>query len=101
MIRKPTDKPPVGFVASIPVRIQAEWNRNYAHLAGVPLNLVYLGVRPPTDDGGPPRLASACYWFDPGTYREDEATRELWYVTVALCARCEAEEIAALEADDG
>jgi len=80
MISKPTDKPPLRFVASIPGRIEAEWNRNYAHLAGFPLNLVYLGVRPPTSGGGPPRLVSACYWFDPGTYREDETTRELWYV---------------------
>ena len=80
MISKPADKPPVGFVASLPVRIQAEWNPKYAHLAGFPLNLVYVGLRPPTSGDGPPRLATACYWFDPGTYREDEATRELWYV---------------------
>jgi len=81
MISKPTDKPPLRFVASLPVRIEAEWNPKYAHLAGFPLNLVYLGVRPPTSGDGPPRLVSACYWFDPGTYREDEAIRELWYVT--------------------
>ncbi len=69
------------FIANIPVQIVAEWNPRYAHLAGFPLNLMYTSLR---DSGGqgPARAAAACYWFDPGTYREDEQRREMLYVSL-------------------
>jgi len=67
------------FIANIPVQIEAEWDPRYAHLVGFPLNLLYTGLR---DSGGQDqaRPAAACYWFDPGTYRENEQRREMLYL---------------------
>jgi hypothetical protein len=67
------------FIANIPVQIEAEWNPRYAHLAGFPLNLMYTGLRD-VDGQDQARPAAACYWFDPGTYREDELWREMLYL---------------------
>jgi hypothetical protein len=66
------------FIANIPFQIEAEWNREFAYLAGFPVQLVYTGMRA-ARTGGAPRVATACYWFDPGTYREDELVREMRY----------------------
>ena len=70
---------PVAFIANIPAQIEAHWNPRYAYLAGFPLNLLYGGVRA-GDGEGHPRPTATCYWFDPGTYREDEQVREMLYV---------------------
>jgi hypothetical protein len=78
MTRQRTNKEPFTFIANIPMPIEAEWNRQYAYLAGFPLNLVYSGQRT-AHAGEAPHVAAACYWFDPGTYREDEVIREMWY----------------------
>jgi hypothetical protein len=66
------------FIANIPIQIEARWNREFAYLAGFPLNLVYSGQRA-AHAGEAPHVAAACYWFDPGTYREDELIREMLY----------------------
>jgi hypothetical protein len=60
----------------IPHQIEAEWNPNYAYLAGFPLNLMYIGMRE-GDDGA--RLVSCTYWFDPGTYCEQAQRRMMDY----------------------
>jgi hypothetical protein len=68
----------VAFIANIPVQIEAHWDPRYAHLAGFPLNLLYTGVRASEGDMAP-RPTASCYWFDPGTYREDAQVREMLY----------------------
>lgn len=62
----------------IPYPIEADWDLAAAHLAGFPLNIVYSDVRP--DDTGVRERFVACYWFDEGTYREDDTVREMMYV---------------------
>ncbi|MBP1688508.1 MAG: hypothetical protein H6Q33_4651 [Deltaproteobacteria bacterium] len=62
----------------IPYRIEADWDPVATHLAGFPLNIVYSDVRP--DDTGVRERFIACYWFDEGSYREDETIREMMYV---------------------
>lgn len=76
----------------IPHQIDAEWDPRFAYLAGFPLNLMYMGAR---DVDGRPELASCCYWFDPGTYTENEGRREMWYFAehespYRLCVSCDA-----------
>ena len=39
---------------------------------------MYTGLRA-SDAGALPHTAAACYWFDPGTYREDDQIREMLY----------------------
>jgi len=63
----------------IPYRIEAEWDPAGAHMAGFPLNIVFSDMRP--DDSGVRERFVACYWFDEGTYREDDTVREMRYVS--------------------
>jgi hypothetical protein len=79
MTTRRATREPTTFIANIPVQIQAEWDPDYAHLAGFPLNIVYTGLRN-SEGQDQPRPAAACYWLDPGTYREDEQRREMLYV---------------------
>ncbi len=67
----------IHFIANIPHQIEADWNPRYAHLAGFPLNLMFTGIR--KQRAGPPHIIAACYWFDPGTYLEDEEVRQMTY----------------------
>jgi hypothetical protein len=69
----------ISFIANIPHQIEADWNPRYAHLAGFPLNIMFTGIRKQPD--GSTRFVAACYWFDPGTYQEDEATKQMTYVS--------------------
>ncbi|HET6180269.1 MAG TPA: hypothetical protein VFE61_25330, partial [Candidatus Sulfotelmatobacter sp.] len=59
-----SDDREIVFIANIPQQIEADWNENYAHLAGFPLNIMFTGVRQQAD--GSKRMVAACYWFDPG-----------------------------------
>jgi hypothetical protein len=72
------------FIANIPQQIEADWNPRYAHLAGFPLNIMFTGIR--KQPGGTPHIIAACYWFDPGTYQEDEAIRRMTYVSRTDCS---------------
>jgi len=67
------------LTANIPSQIDAGWNPRYAYLSGFPLNLLYTGLRA-ASAGGAPRVAAACYWFAPVTYREDAHIREMQYL---------------------
>ena len=73
----------ISFIANIPQQIEADWNPQYAHLAGFPLNIMFTGIR--KQRAGTPRTIAACYWFDPGTYQEDEATKRMTYVSRTDC----------------
>lgn len=64
------------LVGSIPWRIESDWGPLAAVLAGFPVSLLYAAVH---DAGGAPAVAVCSYWFDPGTYTEDAAHREMWY----------------------
>ena len=69
----------ISFIANIPHQIEADWNPRYAHLAGFPLNIMFTGIRHQPD--GSTRFVAACYWFDPGTYQEDKATKQMTYLS--------------------
>ena len=69
----------ISFIANIPHRIEAGWNPRYAHLAGFPLNIMFTGIR--KQRGRTPYAIAACYWFDPGTYQEDKATKRMTYLS--------------------
>jgi hypothetical protein len=69
----------IDFIANIPQQIEADWNENYAHLAGFPLNIMFTGIRQEQD--GSTRMVAACYWFDPGSYREDKVQRQMTYTS--------------------
>jgi hypothetical protein len=73
------DEKELGFIANIPHAIEADGNGEHAHLAGFPLNIMYTGIRKQAD--GSNRMVAACYQFDPRTYREDEAKRQMIYVS--------------------
>ena len=77
-MRKPRDGE-ISFIANIPHQIEADWHPRYAHLAGFPLNIMFTGIR--KQSGGTPHIIAACYWFDPGTYQEDEATKRMTYLS--------------------
>lgn len=78
IIRQGSSSRRTGFFASVPWPIEANWSPRYAHLAGFPVTLMYSGLRT-TGEADPSRLVSSIYWFDPGSYREDETTRTLDY----------------------
>jgi hypothetical protein len=69
----------ISFIANIPHQIEADWNPRYAHLAGFPLNIMFTGIR--KQQGGTSHVVAACYWFDPGTYQENEEKRQMTYVS--------------------
>jgi hypothetical protein len=45
---------------------------------------MFTGIR--KQPGGTPHIIAACYWFDPGTYQEDEAIRRMTYVSRTDCS---------------
>jgi hypothetical protein len=67
------------FIANIPHQIEADWNPRYAHLAGFPLNIMFTGIR--KQGGGRSHMIAACYWFEPGSYQENEEERQMTYVS--------------------
>jgi hypothetical protein len=70
----------IAFVAYIPQQIDPSWDAKWGpKLAGFPLNIAY--VRGPNREASASRFAPVCYWFDPGTYREDSQRREMRYFT--------------------
>src|SRR5262249_15664963 len=74
----PFTVPPISvpMLAPIPHQIEAEWNPDFAHLVGFPLNLMYARIS--AAEGG--ELPMTCtYWFDPGTYDESEEHRAMSY----------------------
>jgi hypothetical protein len=73
------DEGELGFIANLPQAIEADGNDEYPHLAGFPLNIMFTGIRQQPD--GSNRMVAACYWFDPGTYREDKAKKQMTYVS--------------------
>ena len=76
-MKKPGDGE-IYFIANIPHQIEVDWDKRYAHLAGFPLNIMFTGLR--KQQNGTQQFISACYWFDPGTYPEDEVKRQMRYV---------------------
>lgn len=71
----------IAFVACVPQQIDPSWDAKWGpKLAGFPLNIAY--VRGPNREASASRFAPVCYWFDPGTYREDSQRREMRYFTM-------------------
>ena len=65
------------WIMNIPYQIEADCGDDLAHrLAGFPLNIMYTGFRRSRLGG---RLEACCYWFDPGSYLEDDKKREMNY----------------------
>lgn len=65
------------FLMNVPHQIQADWDSDFAPvLAGFPVNILYSGIRQ-TQSGND--AVSCCYWFDPGTYAENDDSREMTY----------------------
>jgi hypothetical protein len=65
----------------LPVPIQPFWDEKYSPvLAGFPVQLVYIGVRPRNDETRKPIVMRAYYRFDPGSFFEDESLKELRYL---------------------
>ena len=66
-----TEKTYSDFLAFIPHIIEADWDSVYApRLAGFPVNIVYAAR---IEGAG---LAYATYVFDPGTFVENEHSRQ-------------------------
>jgi hypothetical protein len=65
----------------LPVPIQPFWDEKYSPvLAGFPVQLVYIGVRPRNDETLKPIVMKASYGFDPGSFFEDTSQKELRYM---------------------
>lgn len=65
----------------LPVPIQPFWEEKYCPvLAGFPVHLVYIGVRPRNDETRKPIVVKARYSFDPGSFFEDASEKEMRYV---------------------
>ena len=74
------DERPLDFIAYIPHKIQADWDRKYApRLAGFPLNVMFSRIRKPKKAGEPLQIASSLYQFDLGTFREGPHKRQMTY----------------------
>jgi hypothetical protein len=69
------------FVACIPQQIEPSWHAEWGpKLADFPLNIAY--IRGLNREGlSASQLEAVCYWFDPGTCRENSQHREMWYFT--------------------
>ena len=66
----------------LPVPIQHFWDEKYSPvLAGFPVQLVYIGVRPRNDETLKLIVVKARYHFDPGSFFEDASQKELRYVS--------------------
>jgi hypothetical protein len=65
----------------VPIPIQPFWDQKYSPvLAGFPLQLVYIGVRPHKDETRKPIVVKARYSFDPGSFFEDASEKEMRYM---------------------
>jgi hypothetical protein len=77
-IEEEGDPGEIAFVACIPQQIDPSWDAEWGlKLAGFPLNIAY--VRGLNRKASASHLEPGCYWFDPGTYRDDSQRREMWY----------------------
>jgi hypothetical protein len=57
----------------MPQPIRADWGEEYAEaLSGLPVLLVYIGVRPREDGTHRPIIAKAHRLFDPESFREND-----------------------------
>lgn len=66
----------------LPAPIQPFWDEKYSLvLAGFPVQLVYIGVRPRNDETRKPIVMKARYSFDPGSFFEKGSEKELRYVS--------------------
>jgi hypothetical protein len=65
----------------LPYPIEPGWDAKCAPLlAGFPVKLVYRGVRPRNDDTRKPIVARANYFFDPGSFHEDDSRKQMRYL---------------------
>jgi hypothetical protein len=65
----------------LPVPIQPFWDEKYSPvLAGFPVQLVYIGVRPRNDETRKPIVMKARYTFDPGSFFENLSKKEMRYL---------------------
>lgn len=65
-----------------PCPIQPFWDEKYSPvLAGFPVQLVYIGVRPRNDETRRPIVVKARYSFDPATFFETSSTKEMRYLS--------------------
>lgn len=64
------------FFGNIPHRIEADWDKDAARLAGFPLNILYSGIRRTKAEN---QAVSCCYWFNPRTFMEDAKKKEMAY----------------------
>jgi hypothetical protein len=78
-IEEKGDAGEIAFVACIPQQIEPSWEKWGLKLAGYPMNIAY--VRGLNRKASASQLELVCYWFDPGTYRDDSQRREMWYFT--------------------
>ena len=66
----------------LPVPIQPFWDEKYSPvLAGFPVQLVYIGVRPRNDETRKPILMKARFSFDPESFFENASQKKLRYVS--------------------
>ena len=66
----------------LPASIQPFWDERYSPvLAGFPVQLVYIGVRPRNDETRKPIVVKARYSFDPGSFFEAASVKEMQYVS--------------------
>lgn len=67
----------------LPYPIQPFWDDKYAPvLAGFPVQLVYIGVRPRNDETRKLMVVKARYWLDPETCFETDDRKEVRYYSV-------------------
>jgi hypothetical protein len=64
----------------LPCPIQPFWDEKYSPLlAGFPVQLAYIGVRPRNDGSRKPIVVKARYAFDPGSFFENDLKKEMRY----------------------
>jgi hypothetical protein len=64
----------------LPCPIQPFWEEKYSPvLAGFPVQLVYVGVRPRNDETRKPIVVKSPYSFDPGTFFKSTSGKEMRY----------------------
>lgn len=66
----------------LPIPIQPFWDDKYSSvLAGFPVQLVYVGVRPRNDGTRKPIVMKARYSFDPGSFFENSSEKNMGYIS--------------------
>jgi hypothetical protein len=66
----------------LPIPIQPFWDEKYSPvLAGFPVQLVYIGVRPRKSENRKPIVVKARYSFDPESFFEDASEKQMRYVS--------------------